>query len=211
MLSIIQARTSSKRLRNKVLIKIYNKSLIQHVYDRVKSSKKLNEIIVATSTDKSDDRLVNHLRTLGIPYFRGDLHNVAKRFLDLAIKKNAKYFLRISGDSPLINYKIIDKAVDIQKKTKFKHDLITNIFPRTFPRGQSNEIIKTSILKKYINNFSKDEKEHVTKFFYKNSTKLKIKNFKNKIKKKFFHQTIDTKKDLIFLKEKFKKELEKNL
>ena len=163
MLSIIQARTSSKRLRNKVLIKIY-KSLIQHVYDRVKSSKKLNEIIVATSTDKSDDRLVNHLRTLGIPYYRGDLQNVAKRFLDLAIKKKAKYFLRISGDSPLINFKIIDRAINIHKKTKMKYDLITNIFPRTFPKGQSIEIIKTSILKKHINNFSNMRKNMLQNF-----------------------------------------------
>ena len=62
-----------------------------------------------------------------------------------------------------------------------------------------------------INNFSKKEKEHVTKFFYNNSTKIKIKNFKSNIKKKLFNQTIDTRKDLIFMKKKFKKELKTNL
>jgi spore coat polysaccharide biosynthesis protein SpsF (cytidylyltransferase family) len=211
LLSIIQARTSSKRFKNKVLIKIYGKSLINHVYDKTRKSKKLKKIIVATSIKKSDDKLVDHLKKLGIPYFRGDLQNVAKRFLDLAIKKKARYFLRISGDSPLINYKFIDKAIDIQKKTKMKYDLITNIFPRTFPKGQSIEIIKTSTLKRHINNFSKKEKEHVTKFFYNNSTKIKIKNFKSNIKKKLFNQTIDTRKDLIFMKKKFKKELKTNL
>ena len=210
MLSIIQARTNSKRLKNKVLINIYNKSLINHVYDQVKKSKKLKEIIIATSINKSDDKLAHHLRSLSIPYYRGDLQNVAKRFLDLATKKKAKYFLRISGDSPLINFKIIDRAINIHKKTKIKYDLITNIFPRTFPKGQSIEIIKTSILKKHINNFSKNEKEHVTKYFYNNSKKIKIKNFKNNNKKKQFNQTIDTKKDFLFIKKKFKKELEKN-
>ena len=210
MLSIIQARTSSKRFKNKVLIKIYNKSLINHVFDKTRKSKKLKKIVVATSKNKSDDKLVKHLKALQIPYFRGDLHNVAKRMLDLASKKKAKYFLRISGDSPLLDYKIINKAIDIQKKTKTKYDLITNIFPRTFPKGQSIEIIKTLTLKRYIHDFSKNEKEHVTKFFYNNPEKFKIKNFKNKMKKKIFVQTIDTKKDLIFLKKKFKRELLKN-
>ena len=60
----------------------------------------------------------------------------------------AKYFVRVSGDSPMIDPKLIDKAIKISKKTK-GHDIITNVFPRTFPKGQSVEVIKTFTLKKF--------------------------------------------------------------
>tara|TARA_Y100000813_G_C24000943_1_gene275813 strand:- start:98 stop:364 length:267 start_codon:yes stop_codon:yes gene_type:complete len=78
---------------------------------------------------------------------------------------------------------------------------------RTFPKGQSVEIIKTSILKHYLVEFSNKDKEHVTRYFYRNSKKIKIKNFKNKFKKKLINQAIDTKKDLEFIKKRFKNEL----
>ena len=207
MLAIIQARTSSKRLKNKVLKQIYGKSIINHVYDKIKLSKNFEKIIVATSNHKSDNKLVRLLKKSKIPYFRGDLDNVAKRFLDLATKKKAKFFLRISGDSPLINFRIIDRAFEIFKKSNKKLDLVTNIYPRTFPKGQSVEIIKTSILQNYLVKFSKKDKEHVTRYFYRNSNKIKIKNFKNKFKKKLINQAIDTKKDLEFIKKIFKNEL----
>ena len=207
MLAIIQARTSSKRFKNKVLKKIYGKSMINHVYDKIKLSKYFKKIIVATSNHKSDNKLVMLLKKSKIPYFRGDLNNVAKRFLDLAIKKKAKFFLRVSGDSPLINFKIIDNAFEIFIKSNKKLDLVTNIYPRTFPKGQSVEIIKTSILKHYLVEFSNKDKEHVTRYFYRNSKKIKIKNFKNKFKKKLINQAIDTKKDLEFIKKRFKNEL----
>ena len=208
MLAIIQARTSSKRFKNKVLEKIFGKALINHVFDKIKLSKKVKKIIVATSKHETDNKLVKHLEKFGITYHRGDLNNVAKRFLDLAITKKAKFFLRINGDSPLIRHSLIDNAIKIHEESKNKYDLITNIFPRTFPKGQSVEIIRTSILLKYINKFSKSDKEHVTSFFYRNPKKINIKNFENKNKKEIKNQVIDTKQDLIFVKNYFKKELQ---
>ena len=99
-------------------------------------------------------------------------------------KYNAEYFIRINGDSPLINYKIIDRAIKIHKKRKLNYDIITNVFPRTFPKGQSVEIIKSSILEKNMRKFSILDKEHVTKYFYKNYNNFIIKNFKSKKKKR---------------------------
>ena len=205
MIAIIQARTNSKRFKNKVLETINGKSMIFHVCDKVRKSKKVKKTIVATSLNKSDNNLVKHLKKMNIESFRGDLNNVAERLLKLAKIEKAKYFLRISGDSPLIDYKIIDRACNLLLKYKNKYDLVTNLFPRTFPKGQSVEIIKTSTLEKYINSFSKNEKEHVTKYFYKNAEKFKIKNFYFNGKKKDIDQSVDLKKDLILLKKKFKK------
>lgn len=203
MLVVIQVRTSSRRFKNKALFSFYGKTLVQHVYDKIKKSKKV-KIIVSTSTNKSDDKLIKILSKENIKYFRGPLNNVAKRLYDTAISEKQNFFLRISGDSPLIDYRIINKIINIYQRNK-NYDLITNIFPRTFPSGQSVEIIKTNILGKNIKLFSKLDKEHVTRYFYKNSSKFRIKNFLNKkkdIKKKL---SIDTADELKIMLKSFKK------
>ena len=92
---------------------------------------------------------------------------------------------------------LIDYAIKILMKHK-SADLITNIFPRTYPSGQSVEIIKTKILHDNISSFSPHEKEHVTSYFYLNNKKFKIINFKKKINtyKNFPKLSIDYKSDL---------------
>ena len=84
MLVIIQARTSSKRFKNKVLFKIYGKPLILHVVDKINKSRKV-KIIISTSKKKEDDSLVKLLFKNKIKYFRGSLNNVAKRLYETAI------------------------------------------------------------------------------------------------------------------------------
>ena len=184
MIAIIQARSSSKRFKNKVMKIVYGKPLISYVIESVKKSKKIKKIVVATSTNKSDDKLVNFLIKNKINFYRGSLANVAMRLLDAAKIYRVPYFVRISGDSPFIDYKLINRAIDIKKKLFNKYDLITNIFPRTFSSGMSVEIIKTKSLEKTINKFSKFDLEHVTAYFYKNHNSFKIKNFKSQKKTK---------------------------
>jgi spore coat polysaccharide biosynthesis protein SpsF (cytidylyltransferase family) len=195
MLAIIQARTNSKRFPKKVLHLIKGRPLIQHVIERVKKSKRVTDIIVATSKNKSDNNLVSFLKKNKTKHFRGSLANVASRFLQIAKKKNKKYFIRISGDSPLIWPKIINRAIKLHKKNP-KYDLITNIFPRSFPHGQSVEIIKTSILENNIKKMNKFELEHVTQFFYRNCLEFLIKNFLSTGKNDSIKLAVDTRRDL---------------
>jgi len=194
LLVVVQARTSSKRFKNKILYSIYGKPLIQHVIEKIKKSKKV-KIIVSTSINKEDDKLVKFLKDKKIKYYRGSLNNVAKRLYETAILEKKHFFLRISGDSPLIDFKLINKIIEIFKKNR-NFDLVTNIFPRTFPSGQSVEIIKTETLGKNLKFFSKLDKEHVTRYFYKNYSKFKIKNFRNKNKTNTKKLSIDTLKEL---------------
>lgn len=210
VLVIVQARCSSKRFKNKVMNDIFGKPLIWHLIRRVQSSKKVSKIVVSSSNKKTDEKLINFLKKEKLDYFRGNLNNVAKRLYLTAAKNKVKFFLRISGDSPLIEPRIINKAIDLFKKNKRKYEIISNTFPKTFPRGQSVEIIKTSLLGKNIKYMSKDEKEHVTKYFYKNCKLFKILNFKSR-KKVTMHQSVDSKKDLTNIKKKFKNILIKNI
>ena len=192
-MAIIQARMSSQRLRGKMLLKLYGESLISRVIRQVSYSKQINEIIIATSINKSDDPIANFCKKNKIKYFRGNLKNVASRFFKIIKKYKPKAFVRISGDSPLIDPLLIDKLV--KKFKKKKYDIVTNICPRSFPKGQSVEVIKSSIYSKFYKKFKKSHTEHVTNFFYENKKEFNI--FSEIAKKNLskIRLCIDTQKD----------------
>ena len=194
MLAIIQARLGSKRLKDKVLKLINRKPLIWYVINQVKKSKYIKNLIIAIPNNRANDRLNNYLKDEGFVVYRGSENNVAHRMLKAAESINAKYFLRICADSPLIDEKIIDKMIEIKKKI-YKIDIVTNVFPRTFASGQSVEIIKTKTLKQNLKNMNNSQLEHVTKFFYENHEKFKILNIKNKNKKRRRKCSVDTLND----------------
>lgn len=190
---LIQARYNSKRLPGKVCLKVLNKELLLHVYDNCKKSC-LKGVYIVTSKNKSDKPIVDLCTKNKIKYFKGNLTNVYLRYFQAIKKLKLDGFVRITGDSPLIDYKIINKA--IKKFLKEKPDIITNVFPRSFPVGQSVEVINSKIfMNNYKNIFKKDEKEHITKHFYKNYKNFKIINFKNKKNESKKNLSINTKED----------------
>ena len=111
MIAIIQARMSSKRLPKKSMMLLYGKSILQRVVDRIRCAKKINDIIIATSKNKSDLNIHKFCKKNKIKCFKGDLNNVYKRFVHLIEKKNIKHFVRISADSPFIDPNLIDRLI----------------------------------------------------------------------------------------------------
>tara|TARA_B100000886_G_C20389402_1_gene477565 strand:+ start:699 stop:1373 length:675 start_codon:yes stop_codon:yes gene_type:complete len=205
MLIFIQARLSSKRLPEKVLKKINGLEIIKHVIKNLKMSKHKLKIVVVTSNYKSDQRLITFLKKNNIIYFRNSLSNVLDRLLKCALKYNAKYFIRINGDSPFIDCKVIDKMITVHKANPYKFDLITNVFPRTFPKGQSVEIIKTNCLKNISNKkLSRHHKEHVTKYIYDNNKLFKIMNLSHKIDLSDYSLAVDSQHDFNLYNKKLK-------
>ena len=203
MLCIVQARSSSKRLPDKIFKKIAGKSVIERVLIRLKKSKEITKIVFATSNRNDDNRVENFCLNNKIICYRGDLNNVALRYFNILKQYNNKSFLRISCDSPFLDYNLIDKAIKIYGKKKV--DLVTNIFPRSFPKGQSIEILNSNIFKSNFTKFTLNQKEHVTKYFYDNYKKFKIFNIKSFKNKSFINLAIDTKKEFIYLNDNFKK------
>lgn len=197
MLAIIQARLDSKRFPKKVLFNIYNDAIINRVYSRVKKAKKVTKVVVSIPATKDNDELEKFCKRKKMLFYRGSKNNVALRMVKTAERFKFNSFIRISGDSPLIDPDIIDYAIKIYNKNR-NIDVVTNSFKRSCPSGQSVEVINLFSLKKILKeNINKDEKEHVTKFFYNNSKNYKICNFKFKrIKYKNFKFSIDSIKDL---------------
>ena len=198
MLILVQARTSSKRFPRKILHEIQGKPLILHVIEKLKKSNFKNEIVVSTSIKKSDNELVALLKKNEIKFYRGNLKNVAERLLKTALKQKKNYFVRVSGDSPVIDTNILDRMIRIHNRKSYKnYDIITNVFPKTFPKGMSFEIIKTKIIINNLKFMSDSDKEHVTQYFYNNSSLFRIKNLFNFNEKKYkVDLTVDKKIDL---------------
>ena len=165
---IIQARCASTRLPNKVITRVNRFTILEHVINRVLSIDIKKNIFVATSDQEEDDKIENIINEIdNIKLFRGNLNNVYDRFCKLIQLHNLNDFIRITGDSPMIDPTIIMSCYDLYMKNNY--DLVTNKHPRTF-LGQTVEVINSNKFlesNKYITN--KVLEEHVTLQMYENN------------------------------------------
>jgi spore coat polysaccharide biosynthesis protein SpsF (cytidylyltransferase family) len=195
----IQARSSSKRFPNKVMAEISGYPMIEWVVRRSKLSG--CEVFVLTSNDSSDDELVCFLEKKGISFYRGDLNNVLLRFSSFMNKQGIQKVLRVSADSPLIHPGVIESILVTAKKYP-EYDVITNVFPRTFPKGQSVELISGCAIDSISRlSLSTEHKEHITSYFYANPQEYKIKNIENHQDISSINLCVDTPLDLDVLQE----------
>jgi len=172
---IVQARMSSNRFPGKVLAPLWGEPVICHVINAVKKAVPDLPIVVATSDDSSDDPLALFVRTIGINVFRGPLDDVFERFRQCLNFYPSRWVLRINADSPLIDPRVIQSVVNRQEG-----DLVTTIFPRTFPRGSNTELIwNSAFLDIDKSKLTSADKEHVTQYYYRNSEKFKIINIES--------------------------------
>ena len=199
---IIQARTGSERLPNKVLEEIENLPMICHIINRIKKAKNVNQIILATSNTKSDKILLNIAKKYKIIGFTGDEKDVLDRFYNAARTYSANPIIRITGDCPLIDPILLYKMVEFYQKHDY--DYVSNTIERTFPDGLDIEIFSFETLKK-AHDESKwlSEREHVTPYILKNKNKFKIYNYKNKQNLSSLRWCVDEENDLIMIKRIF--------
>ena len=195
MFIFVQARINSSRLPGKVLKNCAGKPILKWTIERLKRTKYDTKIVIVTSKNESDDPIIDFCKNERIFYFRGPLYNVAKRYIEAAEYYECKNFIRISGDSPLIDPNLVDRAISMDKNHDY--DLISNILNRTFPKGQSIEIISLKALQKLVKNkLSSQEREHVTLGFYNRQSNFKIVDFSNKdLNYSEVQLSIDTRED----------------
>lgn len=175
---VVQARLSSQRLPGKVLKEVNGKPLLQYTLDRLRQSIHLSDIIVATSQEDSDDPIVAYCEKNNVDVFRGSLTNVAQRYADLIKRYELSAFVRVTGDSPLIDTQLIDAGVESYQTGQF--DLVTNVHPRSFPKGQSFEVINAKVFLEAVPHMhAPDEQEHITQYFYRRSDDYRIYNIES--------------------------------
>tara|TARA_B100000780_G_C21063033_1_gene427375 strand:- start:283 stop:1056 length:774 start_codon:yes stop_codon:yes gene_type:complete len=200
VVAIIQARMGSSRLPGKVLAEIDGQPLLGILISRVKSSKSLDQIVIATTTEKADDILCDWLINEGVEYFRGSERDVLDRFWQCAKLYRADIIVRITADDPLKDSEIIDKALGMLKRSE-SVDYVSNTLKPTYPEGLDVEVFRFSALKKANAEATlASEREHVTPYIWKNRAKFKSLNFEMTPNLSDWRWTVDKSEDLEFVR-----------
>jgi spore coat polysaccharide biosynthesis protein SpsF (cytidylyltransferase family) len=166
---ITQARTGSSRLPNKVLKRIQGKTLLQIHIDRIKQAREVDDIYIATTTQKEDDTIVKLANTLNIKSSRGSKEDVLDRFYQTVKNIKPKFIVRLTSDCPLIDPKLLDEVISQAKNQDL--DYYANIIEERYPDGQDIEVFKfTALEKAHSETILKSDREHVTTYIRNNSS-----------------------------------------
>lgn len=200
--AIVQARLSSERLPRKVILPLEGKPVLWHVLNRLKYSKKLDIIILATSTNKEDRGLKNITDSLNIPTFFGSLNDVLSRYYHAAKEYKIDPVVRITADCPMIDPEIVDEVIQGYLDGNYDYYGLAG----AFPDGLDTVVFSFKALQIAFNEAElPSEREHVGgEFFKRNKHRFKIGGFEKFKDKANYRWTIDEPEDYEFLKIVFK-------
>ena len=199
VLCIVQARMGSERLPKKVIRPILDQAMIIYTLNRLKKAKYIDEIVLATTVEITDEPLVNIVKKEGYKVFRGDENNVLKRFVDTYKKYGGDIIIRVTGDCPLIDPIIVDNVIAYFMANNY--DYVRLDVPETFIRGFDVEVFSAKTLLKVWEKVSSLDnshryKEHVTLYIYENPDKFKIGFVRgNEFYNKDYRLSVDTLED----------------
>lgn len=202
--AIVQARFGSTRLPGKILKPLSGKPMLLHVFNRLAQAKLVDKIIIATTILPEDDAVQIFCEENKILFFRGSSADVLSRYYETAKRFNSNVIIRITADCPLIDPTIIDKMVErfTEETVKEKFEYLSNVSPRTFPRGLDTEIFSFASLEKtYHEAHQEYEREHVTPYIYQHPEIFSLSNYPNNHDYSFHRWTVDTAEDFELIKE----------
>lgn len=146
VVAIVQARMGSTRLPNKVMKKIGQVPMIELLLQRLSQSKQVHQIVLATSNDERNAPLVAHVQKLGYSCVCGSENDVLQRYLDAARQVHADVVVRITGDCPLVDPMLVDRAIEQYKTSAV--DYLTNTSPPSYPDGLDIEVFSKRALER---------------------------------------------------------------
>jgi spore coat polysaccharide biosynthesis protein SpsF (cytidylyltransferase family) len=170
VIAITQARTGSTRLPSKVLKTISGKTLLEIHLERLKKCKTISDLIVATTTESEDEKIVEIAQKVGLSYYRGSQNDVLDRFYQAAKPYSPDFVVRVTSDCPLIDPILIDNIVDYTINSGL--DYVSNVIEQSgYPDGQDIEVFSYVALNEAWENAKlKSEREHVTPYIRNNSS-----------------------------------------
>ncbi len=166
---------SSSRLPDKVLLDIAGEPMLRRVWSRTSRASRVDDVLIATTEDPSDDRVQAYCSGHGMALVRGSQFDVLDRFHKAASLSTADIVVRITADCPMIDPALIDDAVETllgkapQDATAF--DFVANRLPppfrRTFPIGLDVEVCASAALEQaWQHGHEPQHREHVMPYLY---------------------------------------------
>jgi spore coat polysaccharide biosynthesis protein SpsF len=219
VVAIIQARMSSSRLPGKVLLDIGGQPMLARVVARTSRSVTVDQVLVATTTDASDDPVAACCDSIGVTYTRGSMHNVLDRYYQAAKQSKADVVVRITADCPVIDPVLIDDCINtlLGGSFDFTCNRLPPPFTRTYPIGLDTEVCTFAALDKAWNEATKTfHREHVMPYLYEgvelsavsgqlsagmSQRGFKIAQLHHDIDYGAYRWTVDTPEDLEFMRQ----------
>lgn len=205
---IIQARMGSTRLPGKVLLDISGEPMLARVVSRCRQATMVDQVVIATSDDPSDDAIENYCLAQGYPCFRGSLHDVLDRYYQAARQFEASIIVRITADCPLIDPAVIDLVVSalIGGEQESKWDFVANRLPppwkRSYPIGLDVEVCTYSALEKAWKEAKEaHQREHVMPYLYEQEGRFQILVLNHIPDYGDLRWTVDTPEDLALIRQ----------
>jgi len=189
----------STRLPGKVLMDLGGESVLARVIGRLRRSRLVNEIVIATTDSNVDDAIAQECHQHDILCFRGLESDVLDRYYQAAHVWAADAIVRITADCPLIDSQLVDETIRV-----FHHhhaDYASNVFPRTYPRGLDTEVFTLAALEQAWHAAEEPyEREHVTPYFYEHPELFRLVSQTGPIDYSQYRWTLDTAEDLDLLR-----------
>jgi spore coat polysaccharide biosynthesis protein SpsF len=178
--AIIRARMTSTRMPGKVLRPILGKPMLEHLIERLRVARTLDEIWVATTSNATDDATAELARGLGVSCFRGSETDVLDRVLQTARAARADVIVEVTGDCPLIDPGVVDRLVEVYRANEFDH--VSNILNRTYPVGLDTQVFSTGLLGR-VACLTNDpiDREHVSIYIYEHPELFRLCNIESNL------------------------------
>lgn len=192
---------ASTRFPGKVLEDLAGEPMLARVFNRTRRAKTVDAVVVATTTQQTDDVIVHLCETQGWPCFRGSEEDVLDRYYQATLAFKADAIARITADCPLIEPEVIDRVINEFRAYYPKVDYVSNTLERTFPRGLDVEITSLDALRKaWREDDTPASREHVTPYIWQHRKKFKLHNVHNDVDYSYMRWTVDTIEDLTFVR-----------
>ncbi len=198
--SVVVARMGSERLRGKSMAELAGQPAFAHIVERLRRSRHLDGIVLATTMNPEDDLLRDCAARMGVPCFRGSAEDVLGRTLNAARSVRADIIVDITGDCPLVDPTIVDRVIEAFLADR--PDYAANVFPPTYPNGMDVQVYPVSVLAE-VDGLTRDpaDREHGTLYIYEHPDRYRLLNVEAPPHQRWpeLRLTLDTPDDYAFI------------
>lgn len=211
ILSTIEARMASTRLPGKTMREIVGKPMLELLIERLKRTKRIDEIVVATTTEPEDKLIAELAERIGVKCFRGSSEDVLDRVLRAAKTYQGDIIVEMTGDCPLLDPVLVDRIINIYLENTY--DYISNTIKRTYPRGLDTQVFSVNVLDE-VSKLTNDpaDRENVSLYIYEHPERYRVYNVEAppEYRHPGYRWTVDSKEDFQFVKEVYENLYYKN-
>ncbi|MEO5929633.1 MAG: glycosyltransferase family protein [Candidatus Kapaibacterium sp.] len=200
---VIQARTGSSRLPNKVLLPLAGRPLLQRMVERVRAASRPSEIVIATTSLAADEPVRDLARSIGVRCFSGHPTDLLDRHYRAGLEYQADAVVKIPSDCPLIDPTVIDRVIEHYQTRADRLDYVSNLHPASYPDGHDVEVIGIDALETAHREARQPfEREHTTPYLWERHERFRLANvlWGSGLDLSMSHRwTIDYRDDYLFL------------